>query len=692
MRTSLGLATVVVVTLVASARPAVAQDLDGMPSFRDVLSLEAVGGVAISPDGSMVAYTVRRTDWDENRFDTEIWLAPEAGEPYQLTRTSDGSSGSPRWSPDGRWLAFTASRGEAGQVHLISPRGGEAFAATSVEGGVRSFRWSPEGHRLMLLVGEPEGDDEKARTKRYGAFAFDDETGRDAHLWVVDIDADGTTSEPERLTEGDFHVGAFEWSPDGSQVAYVTQPDASLLSFQHTDIHVLDVVSGESRGLVTGAGSDGSPVWSPDGRWILFTEYDKDLDSSFYLNNELARIPSAGGDIEILTRGFDEDVGGATWTAAGIRFVASDRTERKLYALDPGTGAVSEIPLPTPNVGSVSFIADGSGMAFSGQSGESLGEVYRAWGGLVAGRGTSAGRSEHVKLTDMTSQTDGWTVGSSEVITWTSEDGTEIEGVLHKPADYDPSLRYPLLVVIHGGPTGTSRPTMVPSYVYPIMHWLAKGAVVLEPNYRGSAGYGEAFRSLNVRNLGVGDMWDVMSGVEHLVSEGVADPDRMGSMGWSQGGYISAFLTTNTDTFKAISVGAGISNWMTYYVNTDIHPFTRQYLKATPWDDPEIYAKTSPMTNILRASTPTLIQHGEFDQRVPIPNAYELLQGLEDVGVEARLVVYKGFGHGINKPKEGLAAVWHNWQWFGKHIWGEEIELPLEDAPEGGGSVSEGHP
>jgi len=174
-------------------------------------------------------------------------------------------------------------------------------------------------------------------------------------------------------------------------------------------------------------------------------------------------------------------------------------------------------------------------------------------------------------------------------------------------------------------------------------------------------------------------MWDVMSGVQHLIDAGIADPERMGAMGWSQGGYISAFLTTNTHVFQAISVGAGISDWMTYYVNTDIHPFTRQYLKGTPWDDPEIYALTSPMTNINQASTPTQIQHGEFDQRVPIPDAYELYQGLQDVGVETRLIVYKGFGHGISKPKELLAGVWHNWQWFGKYIWGEEIELPVED-------------
>ncbi len=169
-----------------------------------------------------------------------------------------------------------------------------------------------------------------------------------------------------------------------------------------------------------------------------------------------------------------------------------------------------------------------------------------------------------------------------------------------------------------------------------------------------------------------------MLGIEYLDDQGIIDTDRMGAMGWSQGGYISAFLTTNTNSFKAISVGAGISNWMTYYVNTDIHPFTRQYLKATPWSNEEIYRKTSPMTNINKASTPTLIQHGEFDRRVPIPNAFELYQGLQDVGVETKLIIYKGFGHGITKPKERLAAMWHNWQWFGKYIWDEEIEIPVE--------------
>ena len=203
-----------------------------------------------------------------------------------------------------------------------------------------------------------------------------------------------------------------------------------------------------------------------------------------------------------------------------------------------------------------------------------------------------------------------------------------------------------------------------------------KGTLILEPNYRGSAGYGEEFRSMNVRNLGVGAAGDVESGVEHLVNSGVADIDRLGVMGWSQGGHISSFLSTTSKQFKAISMGAGISNWTTYYTSTDIHPFTRQYLQATPWDDPEIYAKTSPITNIRNAQTPTLIQHGELDRRVPIANAYEMLQGLRDMGVDTELIVYKGFGHGISKPKELHAAMWHNWQWFAKYIWNEEVEIP----------------
>jgi dipeptidyl aminopeptidase/acylaminoacyl peptidase len=241
--------------------------------------------------------------------------------------------------------------------------------------------------------------------------------------------------------------------------------------------------------------------------------------------------------------------------------------------------------------------------------------------------------------------------------------------------------KYPLLVVIHGGPTGVDQPVVNADRYYPIERFVAKGALVLRPNYRGSAGYGEKFRALNVRNLGVGDYADVISGVDALIAKGWVDRDRVGAMGWSQGGYISAFITTSSDHFKAVSVGAGISDWMTYYANTDITPFTRQYLHATPWEDPEIYKKTSPISYIGKAKTPTLIQHGENDRRVPIPNAFELRQALEDRGVPVKMVVYKGFGHGITKPKQQRAVMEENENWFAHYIWGEKPQEPKTPEP-----------
>jgi dipeptidyl aminopeptidase/acylaminoacyl peptidase len=311
---------------------------------------------------------------------------------------------------------------------------------------------------------------------------------------------------------------------------------------------------------------------------------------------------------------------------------------------------------------SVSLARDFRTVAFTAAEPGRLAEVFLA----------SPGSSQPRRLSDASAQIAAFRLASRELISWKSDDGAVIEGILIKPADYDPARKYPLLVVIHGGPTGIDRPVLAPDRYYPVEIFAAKGALILRPNYRGSAGYGEQFRSLNVRNLGEGDKWDVLSGVDSLIAKGIVDPARLGAMGWSQGGYISAYLTTTSSRFKAISVGAGISDWMTYYVNTDITTFTRNYLKATPWDDPEVYRKTSPISFVKSARTPTLIQHGELDKRVPIPNGYELRQALEDRGVPVRMVVYKGFGHGITKPKQMMHVMEDNLRWFSQYIWNEE--------------------
>ena len=654
--------------VLAAPLPAQEPEIPG-PSFEDVLSLHDIGGSAISPDGGTIAFTVRTTDWDENRYDTEIWLVREGGEPFQLTRTADGSSGGAEWSPDGHWLAFGASRGNKRQIHLIRADGGEAWALTEVDEGVGGFEWAPDSRRIAFTQSEPESKKSKQREEEYGAYSVEDDEYRMTHLWVVEIPDEPGTAEATRLSEGeDYTVSSFEWSPDGSKMVIAHRPDPLINSWMETDISILDVESGELTPLVAGPGFDGGPQWSPDGEWVVFASSGPETGSAYYENSKFYKIPAAGGELTRLAADLDEDPSIAAWTPRGIYLVSWDRTNRRVYRVDPNSGR-TEVFADTPDrIWSVSFTPDGNTMSLVGRTDTSLDEVYRS----------STRRYRPERLTNLTEQVAGWQLGTSEVISWESSDGTTIEGVLHKPDDFDPSRTYPLLVVIHGGPTGIDYPTPVLGYVYPVNQWLAKGALVLRPNYRGSAGYGADFRSLNVRNLGVGDAWDVHSGVDHLIAQGIVDTTRMGAMGWSQGGYISAFLTTTSTRFGAISVGAGISNWVTYYVNTDIHPFTRQYLKATPWEDADVYARTSPMTFITQAATPTLIQHGEFDRRVPIPNAYELYQGLQDIGVDAKLIVYKGFGHGISKPKERLAATWHNWQWFGKYLWGEEIEMPLD--------------
>ncbi|HYT68079.1 MAG TPA: S9 family peptidase [Vicinamibacterales bacterium] len=634
-----------------------------VPTIDQLIGLKRAGSPAISPNGQWVAYTVREANWDENNYHTEIWLADvKSGELRQLTSNAKKSSSSPAWSPDGTKLAFATDRDDKRQVYLIDPRGGEAHKLTSVEEGIGSFAWAPDGKSIAFTSTEPKTDADKEREKKFGEFDVFGEGYRMSHLWVFDL----STKKVKRLTSGAFTVGSFNWSPDSRQIAFDHRVNSANTSGATADISVVTVADGTVRKLVEQDGADAGPVWSPDGTRIAFGSAMKKEFS--FLNSGIGVIPAVGGRIDYITTAFDENPSIVDWNRGGLFFSASQRTWSFLFSVDPATKAIRKFAPSEQSIGSgFSLTPDGQWVAFSGSDASTLAEIYVA---------PVASAMKARKLTDMTAQTTSWSKGAIELVSWKSQDGAAIEGVLHKPVGFQPGKKYPLLVVIHGGPTGTSRPQAFSSTsIYPIDIWTAKGALVLEPNYRGSAGYGEAFRSLNVRNLGVGDAWDVLSGIDYLIKEGLADPDRVGTMGWSQGGYISAYLTTHDSArFKAVSVGAGISDWMTYYVNTDITQFTRHYLKATPWDDPEIYAKTSPITYIKNAKAPTLIQHGSTDQRVPPPNAFELYRGLQDVGVPSKLIIYKGFegvGHGPSKPKSSRAVMQHNLEWFDKYIFGE---------------------
>jgi dipeptidyl aminopeptidase/acylaminoacyl peptidase len=637
-------------TLSAQNRPMA--EVGPAPTVDQILSLKRVGSPEISPDGRSVAYTVRETNWDDNAYETEIWLADVAtGAAHQLTNAKK-SSQSPAWSPDGSKIAFISDRTDKRQLYLISPQGGEAEALTTLEDGVTAFAWSPDGKTIAYSATEPKLAAVKDRDKKYGEFRVVEQDHRMTHLFALDV----ATRATRTLTTGAFTVGSFSWSPDGRNIAFDHRVNPELKNGGSADISIVTVADASIRQLVTQDGPDSNPVWSPDGARIAFQTAMAN-PAFFYANSLIATIPAGGGTPTVLSAAFDEDPQIVAWKPGALYFAAAAKTYASLYKLDPESKAIAKVTAPDATVNSsFSLSKDGQTIACLRAGAKTMSEVY------VGTR----------KLTDMNAQTAGWTASTLDVVSWKSQDGATIEGVLHKPADFDASKKYPLLVVIHGGPTGVSRAIPFTSTIYPIDVWVPRGVLVLEPNYRGSAGYGEKFRALNVRNLGVGDAWDVLSGVDALIAKGMVDPARVGTMGWSQGGYISAFLATHDAArFKTISVGAGISDWMTYYVNTDITPFTRQYLKATPWDDPEIYAKTSPITYIKQAKTPTLIQHGATDQRVPLPNAFELYHGLQDNHVPTKLIIYEGFGgvgHGPSKPKSNRATMDHNLEWFDQYF------------------------
>jgi len=650
--------------LVGSASAVTAQSVD------DLIALKRTSGTpAISPDGRWVAYGVRETNWTDNRYETEIWLADTrvAGSGRQLTNATK-SSLQPAFSPDGKWIAFISDRSDTRQLYRLSLDGGEAEALTSGTEGVTAFAWAPDGTRIAYTMSDAVTAAMKERTEKYGEYTHEDRDARMAQLHVLEVRLETSRA----LTAGAFVIGSFNWAPDGTRLAFDHRINSDAGMSGTADISLVDVASGQVTPLVTQAGPDTNPKWSPDGRQIAF---ESAMAKTFYFfeNGTVAVVPASGGAPEALTTRFDENPSLVAWTSVGLFFSASQRTWSYLYRLEPSSRQVAMHRVREDWIGqSFTVTPAGTYTAFVASGARDFPDVYAA---------PVATTLVPTKLSDLGAQVAAWPAHAREVVRWKSQDGAEIEGVLHKPADFQAGRRYPLLVVIHGGPTGVSRPQPYGSAsFYPIDGWLAKGALVLEPNYRGSAGYGEAFRALNVRNLGIGDAWDVLSGIDALVAQGLVDKDRVGSMGWSQGGYISAFLTTkHADRFKALSVGAGISNWVTYYVNTDIHPFTRQYLKATPWDDPKVYADTSPMTYIKSAKAPTLIQHGDKDPRVPIPNAFELYQGLQDQKVPVELMIFRGFGHGLDKPKANRGAMQQNWDWFGRYLW------PGEKGTEAGG-------
>jgi dipeptidyl aminopeptidase/acylaminoacyl peptidase len=612
------------------------------PTIDAALSFSIPSNPQISPSGDRVLYQLSRTDWKRNSFESDLWMVDTAT-PHALHAIATGSAwnGDARWSPDGAQIAFVSDRSGQRQVFVVPAAGGEPRKVTSANAGVSLFRWAPDGKSIAFTTEEER--DPHAQFKVVKA--------DDSRLRLLRVSLAGTSPVEEIFDGTKYAVHGFDWSPDGGRIA-----------FQDDGIFVLDLATQNVTPVASGAGPYRNPLWSPDGNSVAF-ETANGAKGFYYSNWFVATAPAGGGPAQIITKNFDENADLYAWTPAGVFFGALQRTAAHLFLANPDTHAIQRVTNPVDSLNlQFSVTPDGSRSVFVRSTSQDMGEVFL---------------SDGSQLTNYAAQLADCQFATRELVEWTSTDGTKIEGVLYKPADFDPSKKYPLLVAIHGGPVAVDQPFLRPDRNYPLEQFVARGALVLRPNYRGSAGYGAKLRALAVRNLGTGDAADIISGVDSLVARGIVDSDRVGAMGWSEGGYIAAFLGTSTRRFKAVSVGAGISDWLTYYVNTDITPFARQYLQSTPWQDPEMYRKASPISYVNNADTPVLIQHGDEDRRVPIANAYELRQALEDRNVPVRMIVYNGFGHTIDRPKQQRSAMEHNLQWFTEWVLDPKVPAPV---------------
>ena len=642
----------------AASGVAPAQDIPRVLSARDTLRINQVGSPTLSPDGEWVLYTVRARDMDDDDLEavTHVWRARlDSTDNRQLTR-GPRSATDPSWSPDGSHIAFLAARDERPdarrQVYLMRADGGEAWQATEHAEAIASSLFAPDGTKLLLTSRDPLPADEKQRRDAGDDAEVVDGAYRMTHLWVHDLETEETT----RLTEGEMAVANPDWSPDSTRVVFEMRPNPTQNDRWRSDIWVADVATGETRQIYENGGSDTGPRWSPDARTIAFAG-NPDASSNTTHNKQYL-VPASGGDARILLEGEDRDFSTPIWSPDGRRifWVTGVGTSTGLFSVSIESGGVASDASPDGRNSQWELSKDGARWVWVHTSPDWPSEIYTA---MRAG-------GEPVRLTDANAwlREEGVQLGAVETVRWENSDGQIVEGVLTRPVGYEAGRAYPFIVNPHGGPTGASLEAFNSSAQF----FAGNGYVVLQPNFRGSTNYGQAFVNANIDNWGITDYDDVMTGVDYAVAEGLADPDRLICYGWSYDGYMSAWVATQTDRFKAISPGAGLTNLYSMYSTNDIQDYLASFFGGTPWDETENYREHSPMTYVANVTTPVLLLHGGSDTRVPPEQSVEFYKALKDLGKDVTFVRFPREGHGIVEPRHLMDRLRRYAEYFGAHV------------------------
>ncbi len=653
-------------------------------TFEDVMSLRVVSDPRISPDGKQVAFVVTQADMKTNFRNSDVWLVPaDGGEPQQLTR-SPKRDDQPRWSADSRRLAFISDRDGKAQVYVLSIDGGEARKVTDIQTSVTSFEWSPDGKRIAYIAADPISETREKEKKEGFDQIVVDAHYQYARINVIEVvEQAGPLSKPVKLTDGALHAVEIAWSPAGDAIAFSARNTPKLADSGTTEIYVVDVQGTQAQPsrLTTNDRGETNIEWAPDGKTVSYLsnsdKYPSIGPSRIHLLAVTRGTTPAGqsntvsgflapSKPQVLQPEFGGYIRDHHWSRDGqlIYFSADIATSRRIGRMSPDGSRIKSFGISGKLEGGLTLSANSERLAYLREDLENPADVFSASTNEIFGY-----RAITQHLTHMNPQAKDLALGRVETIKWkSSKDGREIEGILVYPIDYESGKRYPLITSIHGGPEGAYQLSFMASPSEFPHIYAAKGYASFFPNFRGSSNYGYEFASANVGDLGGGDYQDIVSGVDFLIERGIADPAKLAIKGYSYGGYMSGWIIGHTDRFKAAVFGAGLSNAISYYSQADIQ-FSRETLhQGTPWRNNQNMIERSPVFYLQNAKTPSLIYHGEKDERVPLPQSLETYMGLKKAGIATQLIIYPREGHGLREPAHQLDKMRREFEWIEKYV------------------------
>ncbi|HLR06427.1 MAG TPA: S9 family peptidase [Pyrinomonadaceae bacterium] len=650
--------------------------LDDLARFRNVSDPQC------APDGQWVAYVVATIDAKEDKGSSHIWMIGFDGKNGRQITFSNDSEGSPRWSPDGKYLSFTSSRpgkAKGSQVWLLDRSGGEAYQLTELKGRLQGYEWSPDAKRLALIIGDPDPDaPDPNATPAPGTppkppkpividrYRYKQDvqgyllSGRHSYIYLYDI----ATKKLDRLTKSKWDESSISWSPDGTRIAFMSNHSDDPDRDPAAQLFVAAAQPGATEKVLTtpdNRASRARPEWSPDGKWIVFLEGDEKKYGAYGM--EHLTIVAADGSTPpqrvASSEALDRSVSQPRWGEDGKNIYAIVTDDMSAYGARIPVGAGSAVPITDkPIVLGQRHSAGPCAVVISGDDNH-YNEIYSA---SVIG--------SKMKFQPLTHQNDALMaelqIAQSKEVAFKSKDGTDVHGLLTYPVGYVKGTKVPLLLRIHGGPNGQDQH----SFSVERQVFAANGYAVLAVNYRGSSGRGQKYSRSIFADWGHYEVEDLQAGVDHVIAMGVADPDRMGVGGWSYGGILTDYMIATDTRFKGATSGAGTAFTVAFY-GTDQYIIQYDYEIGPPWNPKawETYVKISyPFLHADRIKTPTLFLGGERDFNVPVQGGQQMYQALRSLGVETQLIIYPNEFHGITRPSYVRDRYERYLAWYDKYV------------------------